>query len=59
MYVCMYVCIYIYIYIYKYVVYIYIILYMHGCIYIITQSALASERKSVVVSSNPTQTNFL
>ena len=40
---------------------------MHACMYLyniyiyiyITQSALASERNSVVVDSNPNQANFL
>ena len=47
-YICMYICIYIYIYIYIYV-----------CNVLITQSTLASERNSVVVGSDPTQTKFL
>ena len=62
---------YIYIYIYMcvcvcvcvYIIYIFIYTYMYVYIFIynvlITQSALASERNSVVVCSNPTQTNFL
>ena len=44
------ICIFIYIYMYVYI-FIYNVL--------ITQSALASERNSVVVCSNPTKTNFL
>ena len=52
----------IYIYIYTHIIYNIYIIYIYICIYIynvpITQSALASERKSVVVGSNPTQNNF-
>ena len=37
---------------------IYIYIYIYVCV-LIAQSALASERKSVLVDPNPTQTNFL
>ena len=46
---------YTYIYICKYIY----IIYIHKYIYSILQSVRASERNSVVVSSNPTQINFL
>ena len=59
MHVFTYICLYVYTYILY--IYLYIYMYVHIFIYIvlITQSALASERNSVVVCSNPTQTNFL